>query len=257
MFETSVIQGQPRVAAGRLSLLTISIIAHTAVVVGAIVVSIASVEFPTMAPDEFAQAPTFLPLLVPPPLGNPKGGAVRQPEPARPAAPPPQQPNQVTAPAVVPDETPRPEPASTQATDTYTGPAIPGATEVGAPGFKDGDPHSVYDPNNPLHDVVATAPVADRIYEAHEVKPPVGIYRPAPPYPQILLKAKVPATVVVRCVIDKNGRVRDPQVTVPARMAPFNDAVVETVKKWRFTPGSLNGQAVDTYLSLTVHFSVN
>jgi periplasmic protein TonB len=255
MFETSVIQGKPRVAAGRLSLLTISIIAHTAVVVGAIAVSIASVDFPTMAPDELAQAPTFLPVLVPPPLGNPNGGAVRQPEPAKPAAPPPQQPNQVTAPPVVPDDVPQLEAASTTTTGTYTGPAIPGATSTEPPGVPWGKEGSDGDINNPPGDLPA-APVPDRIYEAHEVKPPVGIYRPAPPYPQILIKTKVSATVVVRCVIDKNGRVRDPQVTVPARLAPFNDAVTEAVKQWRFTPGSLNGQAVDTYLSLTVHFSV-
>ncbi len=256
MFETSVIQGQPRVAAGRLSLLTISLFAHSAVVIGAIVISIASVDFPKMAPDEFAQAPTFLPVLVPPPLGNLKGGAVRQPEPAKPASPPPQQSNQMTAPSVVPDKQPEVEPASTNnTTGTHTGPPIQGATSTEPLGVPDGTKRSVGDINNLPSDLPA-ATVPDKIYEAHEVKQPVGIYRPAPPYPQILLKAKVQATVVVRCVIDKNGRVRDPQITLPARMAPFNDAVVEAVKQWRFTPGSLNGQAVDTYMSLTVHFSV-
>jgi protein TonB len=253
MFETSVIQGQPRVAAGRLSLLTISIIAHSAVVVGAIVVSIAAVDFPTMAPDEFSQAPTFLPVLVPPPLGRPDGGAVKPPEPAKAAAPPVQKVSQDTAPSAVPDEVPQLEPASISAN---TGPGVPGATSTEPIGVPWGVKDSVGSLDAPPG-IVASEPVVEKIYEAHEVKAPVGIYRPAPPYPPLLIKAKMPATVVVRCVIDKNGRVRDPQITLPARMAPFNESVLATVKQWRFTPGSLNGEAVETYLSLTVHFSVN
>jgi protein TonB len=255
MFETSVIQGQARVAKSRLSVLTISIIAHTAVIVGVIGASIASVDFPVTAPDEFAQAPLFLPVIVPPPLGNPNGGAVKPPEPVKSAAPAPQpqqQPNQITAPSTVPDDIPQLEaPSAGQSTGT----GVPGATSTEPLGVPWGVKDSVGDLDAPPG-VVESTPVAEKIYEAHEVKAPVGIYRPAPPYPQILLKAKVPATVVVRCVIDKNGRVRDPQITLPARMAPFNDAVIATVKQWRFTPGSLNGEAVETYLSLTVHFSV-
>jgi protein TonB len=251
MFETSVIQGQPRVAAGRLSLLTISIIAHSAVIVGAIVVSIAAVDFPTTAPDEFSQAPMFPQVLVPPPLGRPDGGAAK--EPVKAAAPPAQKASQDMAPSAIPNETPQLEPASISAN---TGPGVTGATSTEPIGVPDGTPDSVGELTNPPG-IVVSEPAVQRIYEAHEVKAPVGIYRPAPPYPPLLIKAKVPATVVVRCVIDKNGRVRDPQITLPARMAPFNESVLATVKQWRFTPGSLNGEAVETYLSLTVHFSVN
>jgi predicted Zn-dependent protease len=50
--------------------------------------------------------------------------------------------------------------------------------------------------------------------------------------------------------------VRDPQVIAPARLEPFNEAVINAVQKWRYTPGSLNGEAVETYLDVTVHFSV-
>jgi periplasmic protein TonB len=255
MFETSVIQGQARVAKSRLSVLTISIIAHSAVVVGVIAASVATVDFPVTAPDEFAQSPFILPVLVPPPLGNPNGGAAKPAEPVKSAAPAPQpqpQPNQITAPSTVPDDL-RAVEATPSGPSTGTG--IPGATSTEPLGSLDGKPGSVGDLGN-VGEVVPTTPVAEKIYEAHEVKAPVGVYRPAPPYPQILLRAKVPATVVVRCVIDKNGRVRDPQITLPARMAPFNEAVIATVQQWRFTPGSLNGEAVETYLSLTVHFSV-
>ena len=256
MFETSVIQGQPRVAAGRLSLLTISLIAHSAVVVGAIAVSIATVEFPTTAPNEFSQAPPFLlPVLVPPPLGRPDGGAQKPQQPVKAATPPPQTVNKELAPSTVPTETPVLESASTASTNTTP---IDGATSTKPFGSETGHEKGTGTDLNVIgNDIVQAPPVVQKIYEAHEVKAPVGIYRPAPPYPPLLIKTKVPATVIVRCVIDKNGRVRDPQITLPARFSAFNDSVLATVTKWRFTPGSLNGEAVETYLNLTVHFSVN
>ena len=253
MFETSVIQSPPRAAGGRLSLLTVSLIAHSAVIIGAVVVSVATVEFPDFAPDEFAQLQFVLPITVPPPLGVPNGGAVRQPEPARPATPPPPQPNQITAPSTVPETVTPAATASTGTTTSTTG--VPGATSTEPRGQLWGTEGSVGELDAPPA-VVNAPPVEEKIYLPHEVKAPVAIFKPSPPYPQVLARTRMGATVVVRCVIDKNGHVRDPQVIVPA-MAPFNDAVVATVQRWRFTPGSLRGQAVESYLDLTVRFSVN
>ena len=256
MFETSVIQGQTRVAKSRFSVLTISILAHSAAIVGVIAVSVAAVDFPRSAPDAFAQAPFFVPIVIPPPLGNPNGGAPPQPA-TRPAAPPPpQQQNQLTAPPVIPDDVPQLETPVTgdgdvSANATGTG-TVPGP--VGEVWGVEGGVGAL---GGPPADLPAQPIVEERVYQSHEVTPPVGIYKPAPPYPQHMVKIRMNATVVIRCVIDKNGRVRDPQVIVPASMAPFNDAVINTVKTWRFTPGSYNGQAVESYLNLTVRFGVN
>jgi TonB family protein len=253
MFETSVIQSPPRAAGGRLSLLTISLIAHSAVIVGAVVVSVATVDFPASAPDEFAQAPIFLPVIVPPPLGVLHGGAVRPPEPVRPATPPPQPPlNQITAPSTVP-ETVTPAAAASTGAGTTTG--DPSATSTEPLGVPWGTKDSLGELDAPPG-VLNVQPVEEKIYMPHEVKAPVALFKPSPPYPQVLARTRRSATVVVRCIIDRNGHVRDPQVIVPA-MAPFNDSVVATVQRWRFTPGSLRGQAVESYLDLTVHFSVN
>lgn len=252
MFETSVVQTQAKATGRRVSLFSISVIAHTAVILGAVAVSVASVDFPRSAPDEYARIQMLDAVQIPPPLGNPNGGA----RPETKAAPPPPtpQPKGDTAPAIIPDDVPVADVASTG--DNTTG--NPTGTVPGPVGQPWGDPNSVGDPNalpSPNTAVLA-APQPNKIYEAYEVKAPVAIFKPAPPYPQVLIKAKIPATVVVRCIIDKNGHVRDPQVTLAARMSPFNDAVLAAVKQWRFTPGSLNGEAVETYLSLTVNFAV-
>lgn len=250
MFETSVVQAHAQAARGRLRLLTISVLAHTAVV-GVVAVGIASVEFPAQPPDEIATVPIFADVRIPPPLGTPDGGAKPQPQPQAPRPPAPQ-PNQVTAPPAVPETIPDVPSGSSsggevvgEGTGTQPGPVGVPWGVAGSPGDIDAPPFGA-----------ATQPVETKIYEAHEVKAPVGVYRPHPPYPNVLLRTKMKATVVVRCVIDRNGNVRDAQILVPA-LPPFNESVLRTVQTWRFTPGSLNGQAVDTYLNLTVNFAVN
>jgi periplasmic protein TonB len=257
MFETSVIHAHARATRGRFSLLTISVIAHTAVIVGAVAYSVASVEFPVTAPDEYSQAPNLMPVLLPPPpKGVENGGAPpRRPDEARPTPPPQQQVNQVTAPPVIPDQTP--QLATAVAIDGTNIGGDPNATSTEPPGDPLGDPNSVITGPGGLGPIVAAPAVEQKVYQAHEVTAPVGLYRPSPPYPSLLIKTRMRATVVVRCIIDRNGNVRDPQVIVPASMSPFNDAVLATVRTWRFTPGSLNGVAVESYLNLTVHFSVN
>ncbi len=251
MFETSVVRARTQAATGRLSLLTISVIVHSAVIVGAIAVSIASVDFPETAPDEYRAAPMFVAVSIPPPLGTPEGTNRPQPQPQqRPQATPP--PTQITAPSTVPETvTPMDAPSTGDAVNTG-----PTTGDPGPRGVPWGDPHSIATDLDLPPVVVAGPPVDNRIYEAHEVKAPVLLHRVDPPYPPALVRVGPAATVVVRCIIDKNGRVRDPQLIVPARLDPFNEAVINAVQKWRYTPGSLNGEAVETYLNVTVNFSV-
>jgi protein TonB len=254
MFETSVVRAQTQAARSRYSLLTISVIAHSAVVIGALAVSIASVDFPVNAPDEFAQAPVFMPVRIPPPLGTPDGGAPK-PKPAdpRPAAAPPQPNNQVTAPSTVPETIQNAE-APASGNTTTSGPAGPAST--GPIGVPWGTAGSTGDLDAPPSAVPAQPQPEEKIYEVHEVKAPVLLHRVAPPYPQQLVKTRMTALVVVRCIIDKNGRVRDPQILRPA-LPPFNAAVIDAVQQWRYTPGSRNGVAVETYLNVSVTFAVN
>lgn len=254
MFETSVVRAQTQAARSRYSLLTISIIAHSAVVIGAIAVSIASVDFPLNAPDELSQAPTFLAVRIPPPLGTPDGGAPK-PKPAdmKPAVTPPPPQNQETAPQSVADTIPNIAAPPTGNTSTS---GDPNATSTGPVGQLYGTEGSTGDLDAPPGPIVNQPAVEEKIYEVHEVKAPVLLHRVAPPYPQQLVKTRMSALVVVRCIIDKNGHVRDPQIVRPA-LPPFNAAVIDAVQQWRYTPGSLNGVAVETYLSVTVSFSVN
>jgi TonB family protein len=250
MFETSVVRAQAQTRS-RFSLLSASIIAHSAVILGAMTVSIASVDFPAQSPNEYSRAPVFLPVRVPPPLGNPNGGAKPKAQAAAPAKPAPL-PTQPVAPATIPETIAEvPSSGASQSTAAGGEGTVPGP--VGVPwGVKDsiGDLDA---PPVPL-DVPASQPEA-KIYAAHEVKAPVLISKLDPRYPPSLVRSGMPATVVVRCVIDRNGNVRDPQV-VMATMPPFEAEVLRVLPRWKYKPATYAGHQVDSYLDLTVTFQV-
>jgi len=256
MFETSVIRAEAKAATGRLSLLSVSVIAHTAIVVGAIAISIASVEFPAVAPDEYSRAPVFASVQIPPPLGNPNGGARPQQQPPA-QKPPAPQPNQVTAPSLIPQEiTPAEQPSAGTAQMEGEGDG-PAGTVPGPVGVPWGTENSIGDLDAPpLVDVPAQPQVEEKVYQPHEVAAPVLIRKVDPRYPPQLQRVGVPATVVVRCIIDKQGNVRDAEVVVPASMAPFNTEVLNVLPQWKYKPATFAGKPVDSYLMLTVRFSV-
>jgi protein TonB len=254
MFETSMVQAQAQAARGRLSLLSASIMAHSAVIVGVLGMSIASVDFPTQSPNEYSRAPVFTPVRIPPPLGNPNGGAAPKPKEA--AVKPAPLPTQQTAPQTIPETvTPVPSTGSSESTVADAGQQGTG-TDPGPLGVPWGVKDSLGDLDAPP--VPADVPVAEpeeKIYEAHEVKAPVLVSRVDPRYPQMLMKTGAPGTVVVRCVIDKNGNLRNPEILM-ATMPPFGAEVLRVLPQWRYKPATYNGRAVDSYLNLTVSFQV-
>jgi protein TonB len=255
MFETSVVQAQAVAVKSRVSLFTVSLALHSAVLAGAVAVSIATVEFPTSAPDQFAMFQQVMPVAVPPPLGNPNGGAKPEPKPEpKPAAAPPQQTAQVTAPPTIPNDVPQLDPnagAVTASADFGTGTGTePGP--VGVPwGVKDGLGSLDTPPGLPT---TTEQPVEPAVYRVTgEVKGPRVLRRVEPVYPEIMRRAGLAATVRIRCIVDRNGAVRQSEI-VTSSYPPFNDAVLAALRQWRFAPGSLHGTAVDTEFELTVQF---
>lgn len=247
MFETSVVRVQAQTRS-RFSLLSASLAAHSAIILGAIALSIASVDFPRESPRETAR---FLgSVRIPPPLGNPNGGAKPKPQPAAAVKPAPL-PTQPTAPLTIP-ETIADVPASGASESSAAGEG----TEPGPRGVPWGEESSIGDLDAPpvSLDVPVAQPEA-KIYQPHEVKAPVLISKQDPRYPPSLMRTGMAATVVVRCVIDKDGNIRDPQV-IMATMPPFEAEVLRVLPQWRYRPATYAGRAVDSYLDLTVSFRV-
>ena len=74
-----------------------------------------------------------------------------------------------------------------------------------------------------------------------------------PAYPPIALAAHISGIVILEAVIAEDGSVRDVRVL---RSAPLLDqAAVDAVRQWTFTPTLLNGQPVPLVMTVTVSFN--
>ena len=61
--------------------------------------------------------------------------------------------------------------------------------------------------------------------------------------------------VILEALIDEQGQVRDARVL---RSIPLLDqAAVDAVRQWRFTPTVLNGQVIPIVMSVTVNFRLD
>jgi hypothetical protein len=229
MFETSDVHARVQ-ARSRVSFLSASIMAHSAVIVGALAISIATVDFPKNSPKEYQLPSIPVSLSIPPPLGNPNGGAKPKPQAAAPVKPAPL-PTQPTAPNTVP-ETITQVPAQSGNTESTT---VSGEGTVEGPvGVPWGTKDSIGDLDAPPAPI--DTPVAqpeEKIYQSYEVKAPVLISRVDPRYPPSMIRTAMAATVVVHCVIDKNGNVRNPEV-LNATMPPFEAEVLRVIPQWRY-----------------------
>ena len=251
MFDTSLVRSRSIAAPRRVGLFTASVAIHTAIALGAVAMSIATVEFPPQSPDQIQVYLPAAPVSVPPPLG-PGGTPEQKPKPQAtpPAQPAPLQPKEITAPAEVPDETPVLETPGTTGSDPIPGGGDAGTGQGGGSPF--GEPGGIgEEPGGPG---VMTGDPGPRL-PGGEVKSARVLRRVEPRYPTALVAARKNATVTVRCVIDRNGRIRDPEI-ITSSWAPFNQAVLEAVRQWTFAPGTMRGEPVDTWFELTVRFEV-
>ena len=98
------------------------------------------------------------------------------------------------------------------------------------------------------------APSVQRVRLSQGVTKGLLIYRIEPTYPLIAQQARIQGVVVLTAIIGKDGSVQRLQlVNGNPLLAP---AAIEAVKKWRYKPFLLNGQAVEIETTVTVTFSV-
>lgn len=86
------------------------------------------------------------------------------------------------------------------------------------------------------------------------IKYPAKIQHVPPVYPRIAQDARVSGIVILEAVIGIDGRVQDVKVL---RSKPLLDqAAIDAVRQWRFTPTLLNGVPVPVILTVTVNFEL-
>jgi periplasmic protein TonB len=206
----------------------------------------------------------IVPLLAGGPLPEPSGGVkaffaepLAAPVPPPPPPPPaaraavapkvapkivPQQ-NAFVAPVDVPEEI-RPE----EGLDLGVEGGVAGGVEGGVPGGVVGGVVGGL-PDAP------PPPVQEPIRVGGQIKEPKKLKHVAPTYPAIATQARVQGVVILECTISPQGKVTDVKVL---RGIPLLDqAAIDAVRQWVYTPTLLNGVPVPVIMTVTVNFKLS
>lgn len=86
--------------------------------------------------------------------------------------------------------------------------------------------------------------------------PPVAVSHVKAQYPFALRRAEISGSAVVECVIDTQGKVHQARV-VKATHDAFGESAVESLLKWKFKPGTVDGVPVNVRIRTPFSFSLN
>jgi protein TonB len=75
-----------------------------------------------------------------------------------------------------------------------------------------------------------------------------------PVYPEVAKAARIQGVVVLEATIDPAGRVDN--VRVLRGIPMLNEAAMDAVKKWVYSPTLLNGTPVPVIMTVTVNFTL-
>lgn len=185
-------------------------------------------------PAPAAPAPLGVPtgeVAVPPVVETPKPVVQEVPKPVKPVVKKPQ-----------PLHAPSPAPALPKGEPLGSAEGVPGGVVGGTPGGLVGGQAGGH----------GDGPVpADRV--AH---PPVPIDKVMPVYPPLARTRGVEGVVLLRAIVDRDGRIED-GVTIVQSSPTFDEAAVAAFRRWRFQPGrDENGTAVRVILEIPIRFQL-
>ncbi len=161
------------------------------------------------------------------------------------------------APTVIPDLVPRIE-IPPPAPPPLAAPPPPNAVPTLAPstqGTPDGEAGGAL--GGKKHGTVGGIVFAEdgRVHIDRTEKLPLKeVEKDYPHYPEGARSRHLEDTCVIRYTIGKNGRVIDIAVIEHAKEAMFDDETVNTVRKWRFRPLTVNGQPVEVVHEVEVYY---
>jgi protein TonB len=210
-------------------LLPLSIAAHGVVLAA---VFIAPIMADAELPDPAHPAPTYVEVKIPqlPPAPRPPGEA-RSKATSVPA-------NPDVAPLTAPD---RIAPAREPAGPVETG--IPPGEGIGVPGTPVTDDGGGF---------MEPAPPQKPLRVGGDILPPKKVRDVAPRYPVVAQQARIEGLVIIEAVIGVDGHVQSARSLKP--MPFLEDAALDAVRQWVFTPTRLNGVAVPVVMTVTVDF---
>jgi TonB family protein len=103
--------------------------------------------------------------------------------------------------------------------------------------------------------VLAPPPAPQKPMRLHSgMQPPTKVVNVNPVYPPLAQAARKAGVVILEAVIDARGNVTT--VNVLRSIPLLDQAAVDAVRQWRFTPTLLNGEPVPIVMTVTVNFSL-
>jgi protein TonB len=88
---------------------------------------------------------------------------------------------------------------------------------------------------------------AERAYNIQELDtPPKPIHRVQAKYPFEAKTQRIEGRVVVNFLVTKEGTVKEASVFQSSPEGVFDQAALEAVKQWKFDPGKIGGEPVET-----------
>jgi protein TonB len=87
------------------------------------------------------------------------------------------------------------------------------------------------------------------------IEPPRKIKHVAPVYPEGALAIRALGTVVIEATVGSDGKVHEAKVV--HSIAALDQAALDAVRQWEFTPSSLNGVPVAVIVTILVQFAIH
>ena len=75
-----------------------------------------------------------------------------------------------------------------------------------------------------------------------------------PEYPDICINKREEGTVVIKYVIGRDGQVTEASIISHAERKEFDQSTLEAIRKWKFRPLLVDGEAMEVVHELTVYF---
>ncbi|HEX6161850.1 MAG TPA: energy transducer TonB [Vicinamibacterales bacterium] len=89
----------------------------------------------------------------------------------------------------------------------------------------------------------------------HSIRTPVKTRDVRPVYPRMAQEARIEGVVIIEATISESGQVINAKLL---RSVPLLDqAAIEAVRQWQFTPSLLNGVPVPVIMTVTVTFTLS
>ncbi len=211
--------------------LPLSLALHTAIVAVLVIVPLMAADvLPSiLKPMEFLDAMPAVP--APPPASVPRAA----PKPSMPVDNPDAPPAEVPS-GIKPETGLVVEPEVTSAVEGGLANTIAGTVTAGLP-----------EPPPP-------PPPAAPIRISSGVRQPAKVKQVNPIYPDVAQRARIEGTVIIDAVIGVDGQVKETRVL---RSIPLLDqAALDAVRQWVFTPTLLNGVPVPVLMTVTVTFKL-